>query len=65
MEDDYKIPESLLKMIIENKNILHVNFGTYTCTIDPADLTDIDGIKKLNLKLDFEKAEGLSEIAGE
>ena len=64
MEDDYKIPESLLEMIIENKNILHVNFGTYTCTIDPADLTDIDGIKKLNLKLDFEKAEGLSEIAG-
>ncbi len=64
MEDDYKIPESLLKMIIENKNILHVNFGTYTCTIDPAKFTDIDGIKKLNLKLDFEKAAGLSEIAG-
>ena len=64
MTDDYNIPESLLEKAIENKNILHIDFGTYTCTIDPTKLTDVDGIKKLNLKLEFEKTEGLTEIAG-
>lgn len=65
MKDDYKIPEKLLKKAVENENILEIDFGTYTCTIDPAELTDFEGIKSLNLKLDFEKAAGLTEIAGE
>lgn len=65
MEDDYKIPEKLLQKAVENENILEIDFGTYTCTIDPAELTDFEGIKSLNLKLDFEKAAGLTEIAGE
>ena len=64
MEDDYKIPEDLLKKAIENENTLKIDFGTYACIIDPTKLTDIDGIKRLSLKLDFEKAAGLSEIAG-
>ena len=64
MEGDYDIPEGLLEKAAENGNTLKIDFGTYTCTIDPAKFADIDGIKKLNLKLDFEKAAGLSEIAG-
>ena len=65
MKDDYKIPEKLLEKAVENENVLEIDFGTYTCTIDPAELTDFEGIKSLNLKLDFEKAAGLTEIAGE
>lgn len=64
MKDSYKIPEKLLKKAVENENVLEIDFGTYTCTIDPAALTDFEGIKSLNLKLDFEKAAGLTEIAG-
>ena len=64
MEDDYKIPESLLKQLIDNKNKLIVDFGTYKCTIDPAMLTDIKGIKSLNLELSFEKLDEVSEAAG-
>lgn len=63
MKDDYKIPESLLKKAVENENILEIDFGTYRCTIDPAELNDFEGIKSLDLKLDFEKAAGLSEFA--
>ncbi len=64
MKDDYKIPESLLKQLIDNKNKLIVDFGTYKCTIDPAKLTDIKGIKSLNLELSFEKLDEVSEAAG-
>ena len=64
MDDDYKIPESLLKQLIDNKNKLIVDLGTYKCTIDPAMLTDIKGIKSLNLELSFEKLDEVSEAAG-
>ena len=64
MTGDYKIPKELLSKIIDNKNKLILDFGTYKCTIDPAMLTDIKDLKSLDLELDFEKAEELSEAAG-
>ena len=63
MEDDYDIPEDLLNKLVKNGNTLKIDFGTYTCTIDPANLTDFEDIGKLSLKLDFEKLAGLTEIA--
>ncbi|MBT7122934.1 MAG: hypothetical protein HN948_07985 [Clostridia bacterium] len=65
MEGDYKIPENLLKMLIEKKNTLVIDFGTYKCTIDPAMLTDFDEIGTLDLSLMFDKVTALSEAASE
>ena len=59
-----KIPESILETLVANKNVLTIDYGTYKCTIDPAKLTDIKGIKSLDLDLSFEKAEGMSEALG-
>ncbi len=63
MEDDYDIPEDLLNKLVKNGNTLKIDFGTYTCTIDPSNLTDFEDIGNLSLKLDFEKVAGLTEIA--
>ena len=59
-----KIPESILETLIANKTVLTIDYGTYKCTIDPAKLTDIKGIKSLDLDLSLEKAEGMSEELG-
>lgn len=64
MEGDTKIPETLLADLIKKKSDLTVDFGTYQCTISAEDLTQIEGIKSLNLGLSFEKDESLSEVAG-
>jgi len=65
INENAKIPASLLLALAEKKGVLEVDFGGYICRIDGRHLADIPAeAEELNLGMTMEKDPALSEAAG-
>ena len=63
--EDTKMPIELLSDLKDKGGTTTVDFGTYTCTIDASAIATIpEGINEIDLGLDMEVDEALSEAVG-
>ncbi len=62
---DTKVPDGVLKSLKEKQAMLNVNFGSYSCSINGAELGTIpDDLKSIDLGLTMEKDEAFSAAVG-
>jgi len=64
-DDDHEIPVEIYNVLREKKGMLTLNFGTYSCTLNGAALSELgEDEDELNLGLSFEKDEDYSKAVG-